>query len=171
MSTETFKTRLQALVDSATKNGPLFLVCHDAHADLKYVSSYLLDSSPLPSAYRYFSQLEISPDISAVPRHLPELVGTEGIYMIDTADLFAALQGDAGNKRALERVAKMLGIKNVERMHNAGNDAHVSLLGFSSILRNLVISDVIDHAVYIRGDGRNGLWRANRYAKGEQMAL
>ena len=48
------------------------------------------------------------------------------IYCVDTADLFAALEGDSsGQMRSLERVCRHLQIP-TQYLHNAGNDAHVS---------------------------------------------
>ena len=49
------------------------------------------------------------------------------IYCVDTADLFAALEGDSsGQMRSLERVCRHLQIP-TQYLHNAGNDAHVSV--------------------------------------------
>ena len=50
----------------------------------------------------------------------------DGIFIVDTAEMFAGLEGESGvNTRGLERTARLLGIE-VEYDHNAGNDAHVS---------------------------------------------
>ena len=50
---------------------------------------------------------------------------TGEVYVVDTADLFAALEGESGNTRSLERVCRHLQIP-TQYLHNAGNDAHVS---------------------------------------------
>jgi DNA polymerase III epsilon subunit-like protein len=50
---------------------------------------------------------------------------TKGIFVVDTIQLFAALEGDGGqNGRSLDRICKHLQIY-PEYLHNAGNDAHV----------------------------------------------
>lgn len=57
---------------------------------------------------------------------LPDQTPDSGVYVIDTGDMFAALEGEAsGNKRSLERACRHLQIP-TEFLHNAGNDAHVS---------------------------------------------
>lgn len=56
---------------------------------------------------------------------LPEAPPQDGIFIVDTSDLFAALEGEAGgNRRSLERVCRHLQISTTY-LHNAGNDAHV----------------------------------------------
>ena len=57
---------------------------------------------------------------------LPDMMPNDGIFIVDTAEMFAGLEGESGaNTRGLERTARLLGIE-VEYNHNAGNDAHVS---------------------------------------------
>ena len=56
---------------------------------------------------------------------LPDAPPQDGIFIVDTSDLFAALEGEAGgNRRSLERVCRHLQITTTY-LHNAGNDAHV----------------------------------------------
>lgn len=56
---------------------------------------------------------------------LPEATPEDGIFVVDTSDLFAALEGEGGhNRRSLERVCRHLQIP-TSFLHNAGNDAHV----------------------------------------------
>jgi hypothetical protein len=55
---------------------------------------------------------------------LPDVPPDDGIYVVDTALLFSALEGDAGNRRSLERMCRLLHIE-TRFLHNAGNDAHV----------------------------------------------
>jgi hypothetical protein len=58
---------------------------------------------------------------------LPDEPPTEGIFIIDTAALFGALEGEsAPQRRNLERMSLLLGY-HPECLHNAGNDAYVSL--------------------------------------------
>ena len=57
---------------------------------------------------------------------LPDQTPESGVYVVDTGDMFAALEGESGgNKRSLERACRHLQIP-TEFLHNAGNDAHVS---------------------------------------------
>ena len=51
------------------------------------------------------------------------------VYEVDTAELFAALEGEANNTRSLERVCKLLDMQDLKLFHNAGNDAYVGVLG------------------------------------------
>jgi DNA polymerase III subunit epsilon-like, C-terminal domain len=59
-------------------------------------------------------------------RLLPDVPPTGGIFVIDTADLFSGLEGHSGTRRGLDRMCRLLKMQNLEHMHNAGNDAHVS---------------------------------------------
>jgi hypothetical protein len=98
--------------------GPLFLVFHDNHQDLKYLRSPKIEA-PL-EGLSFF-----------LPESCAEAESTDGtlkIFVIDTAELFAALEGDSGGqKRSLERVCRLLQIKSTlaQHLHNAGNDARV----------------------------------------------
>jgi hypothetical protein len=56
---------------------------------------------------------------------LPETMPESGVYCVDTVKLFSALEGNKQPVK-LERIVRLLGIKDAERFHNAGNDAHVS---------------------------------------------
>ena len=56
---------------------------------------------------------------------LPDSPMTGEIYVVDTAELFAALEGESNNTRSLERVCRHLKIE-TSYLHNAGNDAYVS---------------------------------------------
>ena len=51
---------------------------------------------------------------------------TDGLYCVDTCDLWGALEGIPQDKRKLERVCQELGLK-PKNMHNAGNDAYFTL--------------------------------------------
>jgi hypothetical protein len=49
----------------------------------------------------------------------------EGLFVVDTSDLFAALEGAATvDRRSLGRVCNLLQLP-TEYLHNAGNDAYV----------------------------------------------
>jgi len=52
----------------------------------------------------------------------------DGIYIVDTADMIAALLGtDSREKKSLEQTCRLLQIPK-ENLHNAGNDAHVGVI-------------------------------------------
>lgn len=56
---------------------------------------------------------------------IPDTPQSEGIFVVDTAELFSDLEGHSGDRRGLERMCRLLGMREMEYMHNAGNDAHV----------------------------------------------
>ncbi|EIN10455.1 hypothetical protein PUNSTDRAFT_112307 [Punctularia strigosozonata HHB-11173 SS5] len=103
------KERVKSLLKDLSSNGPLYLVFHDANQDIKYLQKIFGDAYP---------------DLVYT---LPELPPDDGIYVVDTAVLFSALEGDAGNKRSLERMCRLLGIE-THYLHNAGNDAHYTFM-------------------------------------------
>ena len=56
---------------------------------------------------------------------LPEAAPAKGLFVVDTKELFSALEGESfASQSKLERVCRLLGFK-PEYLHNAGNDAHV----------------------------------------------
>lgn len=57
---------------------------------------------------------------------LPEFAPDDGIYVVDTSEMFAALEGDIYERRAFRSACMLLHIPVVAPLHNAGNDAHVS---------------------------------------------
>jgi len=72
--------------------------------------------------------------------------------VIDTGDLFAALEGETGgNKRGLDRVCRHLQIP-TEWMHNAGNDAHYTL----QALKAMASGDPVDLQREKRWPNRTG---------------
>ncbi|KAH9899896.1 hypothetical protein C8Q73DRAFT_681374 [Cubamyces lactineus] len=109
VSRSTFKQRIQDLINEHKATGPLFLIFHDSSQDIKYLKS---------DAVKAVERLDYI---------LPDSPQNGEIYVVDTADLFAALEGDeSNNKRALERVCRHLQIP-TQFLHNAGNDAHYTL--------------------------------------------
>ncbi|KAH9943465.1 uncharacterized protein BXZ73DRAFT_97505 [Epithele typhae] len=103
-----FKQRIRDLIAQNRADGPLFLVFHDNSQDIKYLQSDMVKA---------VERIEVLTDAP----HSGEL------YIVDTADLFAALEGEAGGQtRSLERVCRLLQIQ-TEYLHNAGNDAHYTL--------------------------------------------
>ena len=103
------------MIQSMATPGPLFLVFHDNSQDIKYLRSPEIDA-PLDGLSF------ILPETCADA----ETSDTTKIYVVDTSELFAALEGDSGGqKRSLERVCRLLQIKSTQHLHNAGNDARV----------------------------------------------
>lgn len=59
---------------------------------------------------------------------LPDAMPDKGLFVIDTSDLFAALEGaGTADRRSLGRVCNLLQLP-TEYLHNAGNDAYVGYL-------------------------------------------
>lgn len=58
---------------------------------------------------------------------LPETADEKGIYVTDTSQMFAALEGETGERRKFGTLCNLLKIK-TEYLHNGGNDAHVSTI-------------------------------------------
>jgi hypothetical protein len=111
------KEYIHTMIQSSATPGPLFLVFHDNSQDIKYLRS---DGINAPLDELSF----ILPESCAEA----EASDTHKIYVIDTSELFAALEGDSGGqKRSLERVCRLLQIKSAftQHLHNAGNDARV----------------------------------------------
>jgi len=70
----------------------------------------------------------VSAPIEGLSYDPPSNSPTTGLFVVDTSDLFAALEGEGyGNRRSLERMCNFLRIP-TQYLHNAGNDAHVGLV-------------------------------------------
>jgi hypothetical protein len=113
------KERIHTMIHSMANPGPLFLIFHDNHQDIKYLSSPEIEA-PLDGLS--FLLPESCAEAEAATSDTPKK------YVIDTSELFAALEGDSGGqKRSLERVCRLLQIKSslTQHLHNAGNDARV----------------------------------------------
>lgn len=72
--------------------------------------------------YRYLKQLDAP--IENLSYILPDIMPDDGIFVVDTTELFGALQGDISEKTKLERMCLLLKTSTVNT-HNAGNDAYV----------------------------------------------
>ncbi|KZT12480.1 uncharacterized protein LAESUDRAFT_718741 [Laetiporus sulphureus 93-53] len=119
---KTFRKRILDLIETHRQAGPLFLIFHDNKQDIKYLRS---DTIQALTEFEYL---------------LPDQAPTSGIYIIDTAELFAALEGESGgNKRSLERGCRLLQLP-TEYLHNAGNDAHYTM----AVLRSMASGDPLD---------------------------
>ncbi|TCD69654.1 hypothetical protein EIP91_006671 [Steccherinum ochraceum] len=103
-----FKQRVAALFDEAKTHGPVFYVFHDPSQDIKTL-------------------YELEAPITNLTYVLPDTAPTEGLFVVDTAQLFAALEGEtSANTRGLEQIARHLGLSPYD-LHNAGNDAHYTM--------------------------------------------
>jgi len=118
---ETFGHKVCALIEKHQKPGPLFLIFHDPSQDLKYLR---LLKAP----------------VSSLSVLLPDTTPEEGIFVIDTAEMLGALLGEGGgNKRSLTQATRLLGIP-AEYFHNAGNDAHYTML----VMKSMASGDPVD---------------------------
>ncbi len=140
------KDHIHNMIQSLARPGPLFLVFHDNHQDLKYLRSPKIEA-PL-EGLSFF-----------LPESCAEAESTDTlkIFVIDTAELFAALEGDSGGqKRSLERVCRLVQIKSTvtEHLHNAGNDARV-IFTFP-LPEPGALKQVTVHVPGSQGDGRWG---------------
>jgi len=111
------KERIHKMIESMATPGPLFLVFHDNNQDIKYLRSPEI-AAPIDGLSFFLPKSCTEAETSDTPK----------IYVVDTSELFAALEGDSGGqKRSLERVCRLLQINSsfTEHLHNAGNDARV----------------------------------------------
>lgn len=128
------KQRVSELFSECTATGPLFLVFHDASQDIKYLQSPTY-TPPIQAPITNLSSI------------LPDSTPKEGMFIIDTAELFSALEGETSrNRRSLERTCQLLRVMkqeplmNLDNLHNAGNDAHATML----CLKAMALGDSID---------------------------
>ncbi|KDQ64564.1 hypothetical protein JAAARDRAFT_28209 [Jaapia argillacea MUCL 33604] len=118
-----FKDIVCGIIEKWSTKQPLFLVFHDRNQDIKYLKSS-----------------DVGAQLDGLNYELPDVLPDEGLFVVDTADLFSALEGDsAGSRRSLERVCLLLGIP-VRFLHNAGNDAHYTL----EALKAMASGDPVD---------------------------
>lgn len=102
---------------------------------------------------RYLKSKDVDVVLPNMAFMLPEVLPQNGIFIIDTSDLFAALEGEAGgNRRSLERVCRHLQI-GTTHLHNAGNDAHV---GWRCSRRNTSLTRWTVHNVVAAIHGLRG---------------
>ncbi|RDX55588.1 hypothetical protein OH76DRAFT_1396980 [Lentinus brumalis] len=127
-----FRDRIRGLIDKHREHGPLFLVFHDHSQDVKYLKS---------EAIKAIERIDVLPDSPM----------TGEVYVVDTAELFAALEGDSNNTRSLERVCRHLKI-DTKYLHNAGNDAYYTLEAMIS----MASGDPVDQQREQRWPNRTG---------------
>jgi len=66
-----------------------------------------------------------------------EGVTDQGVFLVDTVDLFAALSGQLKVRRSLERMCRLLDVPDLDCFHNAGNDARFTLMAVRSMASGL----------------------------------
>ncbi|KAG6866438.1 hypothetical protein C0991_003956 [Blastosporella zonata] len=108
VSKSVFPNKVGEFLTELGSYGPVFLVFHDNSQDVKYLNSL---KAPLEG-------------LSYV---LPDVMPNAGLFVVDTSDLFGALEG-VGNadRRALGRMCNLMQVSTTN-LHNAGNDAYVRL--------------------------------------------
>ncbi|KAJ6628714.1 hypothetical protein B0H10DRAFT_1777313 [Mycena sp. CBHHK59/15] len=126
------KTKISSLISDLHRYGPVYLVFHDYTQDMKTLT--MLGAPVENAAY-------------AIPDTTPK----EGIFIVDTTALFGALEGEGNNKRGLQQVCNHLRIE-TEYLHNAGNDAHYTLLA----LREMASGEPLDTQREARWPNRTG---------------
>ncbi|KAF5387708.1 hypothetical protein D9615_000493 [Tricholomella constricta] len=105
-----FKTRVCGFITELAKYGPVFLVFHDNNQDIKYLKSPAIGAS-----------------LDGLSYVLPDAMPDDGLFVVDTSDLFAALEGaTTADRRALGRMCNLIQIP-TSNLHNAGNDAYYTL--------------------------------------------
>ncbi|KAG8813914.1 hypothetical protein FRC17_001381 [Serendipita sp. 399] len=111
-----FRERIQQLLVRENGNGkedePIYLIFHDHSQDMAYLTKekYKLTIFPEP-----------------ISINIPETPAEEGIWVIDTSWMFAALEGDSDSRRKLEDVYRRLKHTIQYDFHNSGNDARYTL--------------------------------------------
>jgi hypothetical protein len=108
------------MIQSMVAPGPLSLVFHNNSQSIKFFRSPEIDA-PLDGLSFFLPESCTEAETSETPK----------VYVVDTSELFAALEGDSGGqKRSLERVCRLLQIKSTftQHLHNAGNDARVMII-------------------------------------------
>jgi len=118
-----FPDRVCDLLVKLKAHGPVFLVFHDHNQDVRYLQSDFIKAPLEGLSYM-------------LPPNFPQ----DGLFVLDTGDLFAALEGDdSSNIRSLERVCGLLQIR-TKHLHNAGNDAWFTL----EALKLMVSGETVD---------------------------
>lgn len=156
------KERIHNMIHSMATPGPLFLVFHDNSQDIKYLRSPEIDA-PLDGLSFFLPETCTEAETSDTPK----------VYVVDTSELFAALEGDSGGqKRALDRVCRLLQVKSsfTQHMHNAGNDARVNHYSSSLPRFTWCTKGGEIMTVHVSGTQRIGWWGSARHATDFSLA-
>ncbi|KAJ7748466.1 hypothetical protein DFH07DRAFT_747279 [Mycena maculata] len=127
------KAKIATLLSELRGHGPIFLVFHDPRGDLETLQ-------------------RLEAPISGAVSELPDSIPSEGLFIVDTAALFAALMGEGQRTFKLQQVCNQLGIE-TEWLHNAGNDAFYTLLA----LREMAEGGPLDTQKEARWPTRKGM--------------
>ncbi|KAL0949458.1 hypothetical protein HGRIS_009512 [Hohenbuehelia grisea] len=114
-----FRKRIHNLIADLGQRGPVYLVLHDHSQDIKT----LLDAKTKP---------KIEAPLNGMTHILPKSPPASGLFLVDSSDIFGALEGEGTHRKSLERICRSLQIP-TEYLHNAGNDAHYTLLALQSM--------------------------------------
>ncbi|KAF8639685.1 hypothetical protein AX17_000949 [Amanita inopinata Kibby_2008] len=118
-----FKQKVCNMISSLQHRGPVFLVFHDNNQDIKYLQSPLI-AAPL----------------TGLTHLLPDTMPNEGLFVVDTSDLYAGLEGSGSrNRKSLDRVCKQMQIP-TKFLHNAGNDAYYTF----EVLKSMASGNALD---------------------------
>ncbi|KAL5488113.1 hypothetical protein ACEPAI_6221 [Sanghuangporus weigelae] len=117
LETEDFKKAVRELFGKLQESGPLFLIFHDCRQDIEFLKNTEYFGDGLTSKLEY-----------SILKEIPD----EGTFVIDTTELFSALEGDIREKRSLADMCRLLQIQ-TQHLHNAGNDAYYTLLALKSM--------------------------------------
>jgi len=107
------------LVEDLAKRGPLYVILHDWKSDVEYLRKLRVSTD----RFKFI-----------MPNAPPE----DGIFCVDTAILFSALEGHKEPK-SLTRMCRILGMTKAERFHNAGNDARYTFDAFVGMASGLPV--------------------------------
>ncbi|KAG6911186.1 hypothetical protein DXG01_003053 [Tephrocybe rancida] len=103
-----FPKRVGEFLTALGSYGPVFLVFHDNSQDIKYLKS-------------------LGAPLEGLDYNLPDVLPDTGLFVVDTSDLFGALEGTtAADRRALGRMCTLMQLPTAN-LHNAGNDAYYTL--------------------------------------------
>ncbi|KAF7355400.1 putative nucleolar protein C2C4.08 [Mycena sanguinolenta] len=141
VSKSALKTKILEIMKVMHSRGPVFLVFHDDSQDIKTLK-----------------KLEVQLDGAVFD--LPEVVPSTGIFIVDTAIIFAALIGEDMKKPGLQQTCNHLQIETCY-LHNAGNDAHFTL----SALHTMASGQPLDMQREMRWPNRTGGPGANSGVK------
>ncbi|KAI0318703.1 hypothetical protein OF83DRAFT_1163334 [Amylostereum chailletii] len=109
-----FKQRVNEILNELFRHESVFLIFHDPSQDLKYLRGKSVEAP-----------------LEGLSHILPETC-TPGLFVVDTAGLYGALEGEGHNTRSLQQMCNQLKIPS-RNLHNAGNDARYTHLALKSM--------------------------------------
>jgi hypothetical protein len=86
---------------------------------------FLFSLADQSQSLRYLTSKGVEAPLDDISYALPDKTPKSGLFVVDTAEMFAALEGEGTSRRqSLQTVCRHLCIS-TSFLHNAGNDAHV----------------------------------------------